>query len=109
MLDKYKAQGLALVTINVEAKQQEGAVKIMGSYGFTALKGSDEGFSWARKMYGVHDMPASFLLDPEGKIVFKIAELESLEAEKTCEVEVESLLKWSASAGPTPGQGKTSQ
>jgi thiol-disulfide isomerase/thioredoxin len=109
VLDKYKAQGLAVVTINVEIKEQEGAVKIMSGYGFTALKGSDKGFSWANKMYGVQGTPTSFLLDPDGKIVFKVEGLESLESEKACETEVEGLLKWSASNNSTPGQEKISQ
>ena len=109
VLDKYKAQGFAVVTINVMTNQQEGAVKIMADYGFTALKGPDEALSWVYKVYGVHGEPTSFLLDPEGKILFKIHGLEQLEARKTFDAEVRGLLRWAASTGSTPAQGKALQ
>lgn len=109
MLDKYKAQGFAIVTINVMTNQQEGAVKIMANYGFTALKGADDALSWAHKVYGVQGEPTSFLLDPEGEILFKIHGLENLEARKTFDAEVGGLLRWAASTGSTPAQGKTLQ
>jgi len=97
ILDKYKAQNFHIVTINLIAEQEVGALKIMSNYGFTSLKNPGGDFSWSRKAYGVQSTPTSFLLDPEGKIVFNIPGLESLDDEKTADQEVAGLLKWTAS------------
>jgi hypothetical protein len=69
----------------------------MSNYGFTSLKNPGGNWDWAGKNYGVHGTPTSFLLDPNGKILFNIPGLESLDSEKLCDQEVAGLLEWSAS------------
>jgi len=96
VLDKYKAQNFDIVTINVLNNQDKGAVKIMSNYGFTALKNPGGDFDWSMKTYGVNGTPTSFLLDGDGKILFKFNGLESLDATDTCESEVGGLLAYSA-------------
>lgn len=96
VLDKYKAKNFDVVTINVQDKQEKGAVQIMSNYGFTALKNPGGDFGWSMKTYGVNGTPTSFLLDPDGKILFKFNGLESLDALKTCNDEVGGLLAYSA-------------
>jgi hypothetical protein len=86
------------VTINVIDSQQEGAVKIMSNYGFVPLRNPGGDFAWSTKTYGVRGTPTSFLVDPNGKIVFNVPGLESIESTKLCDEEVAGLLKWSASA-----------
>ena len=86
------------MTINVIGSQQEGAVKIMSNYGFVSLKNPGGDFDWSGKTYGVHGTPTSFLIDPEGKIVFNVPGLETVESTQVCDEEVAGLLKWSASA-----------
>ena len=86
------------MTINVIDSQQEGAVKIMSNYGFVSLKNPPGGdFDWSRKTYGIRSTPTSFLVDPDGKIVFDVPGLETVESTKVCDEEVAGLLKWTAS------------
>lgn len=100
LLDKYKAQHFDIVTINTLTNQETGAVKIMSNYGFTALKNPGEGWSWTSKNYGVRGTPTSFLLDPEGKILFKFNGVETLDAEKVCDQEIGGLLAFSGTTSP---------
>lgn len=95
ILDKYKAQNFHIVTINVLSNQEEGAIKIMSNYSFTSLKNPGGGFPWATKTYGVRGTPTSFLVDPDGKVVFDVPGLESADSAKLCDQEVSGLLKWS--------------
>jgi hypothetical protein len=94
VFDKFKAQGFQVVTINMLTSQETGAVKIMSKYTFTALKNPGEGWSWGQKTYGVQGTPTSFLLDPEGKIIFKVPGLESVSSDQQAEAEIAGLLKW---------------
>lgn len=68
----------------------------MSNYNFTALKNPGGGFQWSAKTYGVNGTPTSFLLDPDGKVLFKFNGLESLDALKICNSEVGGLLAFSA-------------
>ena len=86
------------MTINVIGSQQEGAVKIMSNYGFISLKNPGGDFAWSSKTYGVRGTPTSFLVDPDGKIVFDVPGLETVQSTKVCDEEVAGLLKWSSSA-----------
>jgi thioredoxin-related protein len=98
VLDKYKPKNFHIVTINVINGQATGAVKIMSNYGFVALKNPGGDWTWAGKNYGVHGTPTSFLVDADGKIVFNVPGLETVEATSLCDQEVAGLLKWSASS-----------
>jgi thioredoxin-related protein len=97
VLDKFKAQNFHIVTINVIGSQAVGAVKIMSNYSFVALKNPGGDWDWAGKNYGVHGTPTSFLVDSDGKILFDVPGLETVDSTNLCEEEVAGLLKWSAS------------
>lgn len=93
ILDKFKTQHFDLVTINI-IRSEKSAVTIMSNYGFTALKGADDS-DWSFKTYGVDATPTSFLLNPDGKLLFRFGDLESIADMKTCEEEVSGLLETS--------------
>lgn len=57
-------------------------------YPFVPLKGSNE---WAKENYSVRGTPANFLLDAEGKIVFR-PNPRSVEGQKKLEMEIAGLL-----------------
>ena len=76
--------------------QDAGAVKIMSQYHFTALKNPGGGWSWGQKNYGVQGTPTSFLLDPQGKIIFKVPGFVTAPAERESDNEIAALLKWTA-------------
>lgn len=61
------------------------------------MKGASD-FDWSIKTYGVDETPTSFLLDPEGKSVFKFKDLESLDDVRICDEEVSGLLAYDAGA-----------
>lgn len=67
----------------------------MSNYGFVSLKNPGGDFGWSGKTYGVHGTPTSFLVDPDGKIVFNVPGLETIESTRVCDEEVAGLLKWS--------------
>lgn len=91
ILDKYKTQHFDVVTINI-VPNEKSAITIMSNFGFTALKGSDDS-EWSSKTYDVNATPTSFLLDPDGKMLFRFGGLESTTDLKTCEEEVRGLLE----------------
>lgn len=92
ILDKYKAQHFDLVTINIMNDEDKGAVQVMSNTGFTALKNPGQSWSWAEKTYGVDETPTSFLLDANGKVLFKFNDVESRDDVKRCDEEVGGLL-----------------
>lgn len=100
VLDKYKAQHFDVITINIAPTEEKGAITIMNNYRFTALKGAGD-FEWSIKTYGVNGTPTSFLLDSEGKILFRFNGLESIADVKTCEEEVGGLLAFDAASNAT--------
>lgn len=91
VLDKYKTQHFDVVTINI-VPAQKGAITIMNNFGFTALKGADDS-EWSAKTYDVDATPTSFLLDTDGKLLFKFGGLESTADLKACEEAVDGLLE----------------
>lgn len=69
----------------------------MSNYGFVSLRNPGGDFAWSTKTFGVRGTPTSFLVDPEGKIVFNVPGLETVESTRVCDEEVAGLLKWTAS------------
>jgi hypothetical protein len=91
VLDKFKTQHFDVVTINI-VPDEKSAITIMNNYRFTALEGADDS-EWSEKTYGVDATPTSFLLDPDGKLLFRFGDLESIADMKICEEEVSGLLE----------------
>jgi hypothetical protein len=87
--------------------EDKGAVTIMGKYSFIALKNPGAGWSWGEKNYGVQGTPTSFLLDPDGRIVFNVPGLETLPAVKQAESEVAGLVRWTESPGYKEAESKS--
>ena len=58
------------------------------SYGFIPLKGDRD---WAKKAYNVVGTPTNFLLDAQGRVIFK-PRVYDAETERTLELEIEALL-----------------
>jgi thioredoxin-related protein len=91
VLDEFKTEHFDVVTINI-VPDEKGATTIMNNYRFTALMGADDS-EWSSKTYGVDATPTSFLLDTDGKLLFRFGDLESIADMKTCEEEVRGLLQ----------------
>ncbi len=90
VLDKYTPQGFAILSINVVTEEDEFVLPFMkgNGYGFLPLKSDWE---WAKKTYHVGGTPTNFLIDAQGRIVFR-PRVHDAESQRTLELEIESLL-----------------
>lgn len=72
LYDKYRSQGFEILGVSLDrAAQQQQWIKAIADDRLrwpqvSDLKGWD---SHAAKLYGINAIPASFLLDPEGRII----------------------------------------
>jgi hypothetical protein len=101
LFDKYKAQHFDVITINILRDEDKGAVQVMSNTGFTALKNPGQSWSWAEKTYGVDETPTSFLLDANGKVLFKFNDVESRDDVRRCDAEVGGLLAFEEASNAT--------
>ncbi|MGH9533857.1 MAG: redoxin domain-containing protein [Terriglobales bacterium] len=93
VLDKYQKQGFEIVAINVVPKQDAFVLSELKGFhlNFIPLRGSGE---WATAKYHVRGEPTSFLIGADGRIYFgPIDPVESPRAQKTLEMQVETLLR----------------
>lgn len=90
-LDKYGPRGFVILAINVEPPEDDMVLPYLkhNRYGFIPLKSN---WDWARENYGVRGAPTNFLIDHEGRVVFKPGVIRSAEARRTFELQVEALL-----------------
>jgi Flp pilus assembly protein TadD/thiol-disulfide isomerase/thioredoxin len=68
ILDKYGPQGLTIITINVQPREDAIASVLMGHYGFVSLRVPDA--EWATAQYRLAALPANVLIDRQGRAVF---------------------------------------
>jgi hypothetical protein len=90
LLDKYKGQNFAMIAINTVPEQNEMIPewKAKGKYTFPIVSTD---WDFAEKNYGVRGTPASFLLNAEGKVIFRNSGFDS-GGEKIMEAEIRELL-----------------
>jgi tetratricopeptide (TPR) repeat protein len=91
MLQKYGPQGLTIITINTKPEERAIAAVLMKRYDFIAL-GAPDG-AWAEKNYRVVRTPASILVDPQGRALFR-PEFWGYDPRHTFELEVEAMLAY---------------
>jgi len=70
-------------------------------YGFIPLKGNRD---WAKSVYNVVGTPANFLLDDQGRVMFKTRPYDA-ETERAVGLEIEALLA-AADRAPAPERQK---
>jgi thiol-disulfide isomerase/thioredoxin len=90
VLDKYKDRGLQVLALNVYPEQDEFVVPFMKSngYGFRPLRTTAD---WAKQNYQVVGEPTNFLIDQEGRVVFK-PRLYDQKTQRSLELAIEELL-----------------
>ena len=90
--DKYKAKGFEIVAVNIVAAEDGQALQTMKDkkVNFIGLKMPDPEF--AAREYRVAGAPTNFLLDKQGRVIFKPA-IHDRETARTFELEIELLLK----------------
>lgn len=92
---KYADRGLAILTININYTEDNLVPSIMKEYPlFVTLRVprlSGELNEWSRTNYDINGGPFNFLLDAEGRIMFK-PRVRNLESQHVMEAEIEELL-----------------
>jgi thiol-disulfide isomerase/thioredoxin len=70
VIDKFKGQDVVYVGVNVLPQQDPYVLPLMQNtkYSFIPLRGTE---AFAEKNYGVRGEPTNFLIDKDGKIIFK--------------------------------------
>ena len=96
-LAKYGPQGFVILAINLEPDEDEMVLPYLQNnrYGFLPLKSN---WDWARETYGVRGAPTNFLIDRDGRMVFKPGVVRSAAVYRTFELQIEALLARPASA-----------
>jgi hypothetical protein len=88
---KYQGRDVEFVSINI-IPGEDGMVKPMWNklgITFPSLKAPDE--EWPRTQYNVFSAPTNFLLDPDGRVVFR-PRAESRDEQKQLEIILDALL-----------------
>jgi len=87
--DKFKGKPFIVVTINTFPDEGRQVGAWMNSYGFITLMAPEK--DWSKDQYNVAFNPTNFLLDAEGRIIFK-TDLQTFETTESAAHEVEMLL-----------------
>jgi len=91
VINKYKGKNVIYLGINVEPKQDPYVLHFMENtkYSFIPLRGNS---AFAAENYGVQGEPENFLIDKDGKIVFKDFRIDNTN-HRTLELMISSLLQ----------------
>jgi hypothetical protein len=70
VLDKFQSRNFAILAVNLEPKHDEFVEPLLQAMGirFVALKSN---WDWASNQYGVQGTPENFLIDGQGRIMFR--------------------------------------
>lgn len=91
MLDKYGSRGFVVLSINVDNRYDKVVAPFVrnSGYGFVPVRGSRD---WASSAYAVEPTPANILVDPRGRVVFRL-QVHDAEDEATAGLAIEALLE----------------
>ena len=86
---KFQGKPFMVVTINTVPDEERQIAEWMKDYGFQTLLAPEK--DWSKNQYNVAFNPTNFLLDPEGRIIFK-ADLQTFETMDFAAKEIEMIL-----------------
>jgi tetratricopeptide (TPR) repeat protein len=91
VLEKYGPRGFVILSPNVHPAEDQFVLPYLKGYGygFIPLRASQE---FAEKQYNARGMPANFLIDREGRVLYKPRVIRGAEAQRTLELQIEALL-----------------
>ena len=70
VLEKYADRGFTVLAINLEPAQRPQVLPLLAAMGI-GFEPLESDWTWAEKAYGVDGTPATALIDPQGRIMFK--------------------------------------
>jgi hypothetical protein len=90
VLEKYRGRGFVILAVNTEPEQDELVVPFIrnSKYGFVPAR---SGVDWKKSSYKVVGTPSNFLIDAQGRILFK-PRVHNEVTERTLELEIEALV-----------------
>ena len=90
VLEKYRGRGFVILAVNTEPEQDELVVPFIrnNKYAFIPVK---SGVEWKTSSYKVFGTPSNFLIDTQGRILFK-PRVHNEVTEPTLELEIEALV-----------------
>jgi thiol-disulfide isomerase/thioredoxin len=99
VLEKYGPRGFVILSLNVHPAEDQFVLPYLESYGygFIPLRASQE---FAEKQYSARGMPANFLIDREGRILYKPRVISGSYAQRSLELQVETLLAPKENSSP---------
>jgi thiol-disulfide isomerase/thioredoxin len=103
-LNKYKNRGFQIVAVNVYPAEDAEVLPLLKGFGmdFIPLKTNSR---WAKENYRVEGEPTNYLVGADGRIYFgPLGPIHSLDAQRTLELQVESLLQHTSK--PAAGSGQ---
>ncbi len=97
VLDKYKDRGFVILALNVYPQEDDMVMPYLRNNAFTfrPLKTDTD---WAEKSYGARGFPSNYLVDQDGRIVFKPGVIRGEREQRSFELQIEMLLDRAAGA-----------
>jgi len=91
VLDKYKDRGFTILSLNVLPDEHDFVMPYLqkNRFGFRPLETTTD---WAEKEYGARGFPTNFLVDGDGRIIFKPGIIRSPREQRMFELQIEALL-----------------
>ena len=92
ILTKYAAKGFTIVSPNVHPPEDDLVLPYMKGmhFGFIPVHSDAD---YAEKQYGARGFPANFLIDQQGRIVYKPRVIRGVRAQRTLELQIETVLE----------------
>jgi hypothetical protein len=90
VFEKYENRGFTVVAVNVEPAQQPSVVPLLAATGISFVAAESD-WKWAETAYGVTGTPTSFLIDQQGRVMFK-PDVHDAATRAALERQVEALL-----------------
>jgi thiol-disulfide isomerase/thioredoxin len=91
ILDKYGPKGFVILSINVHPAEDQFVLPYLHNrkWGFIPVKADEE---FASKKYQARGFPTNFLLDQQGRIIYKPGVIRGMDAQRSMEIQIETLL-----------------
>jgi thiol-disulfide isomerase/thioredoxin len=95
ILTKYQSRGLVIISPNVMPAQDALVLPYMTRmhFGFIPMHSTEE---WAGKAYGARGYPSNYLIDQQGRIVYRPGVIRGADAQRTMELQIEVVLEHAA-------------
>jgi thiol-disulfide isomerase/thioredoxin len=102
ILTKYEKQGLVILSLNAHPEEDQFVLPYMKGmrFGFIPVKSDDD---FASSAYKVRGYPSNFLIDQQGRVIYKPGVIRGVDAQRTLELQIEAVLAQGAGTRASSG------